>query len=142
MEHMEMITKLHEKANISYEDARDALERSGWDMLEALSILEREGKIGPLTSSISTVEDTSQYEEVKATASGEYSGANRFAAKLKELLSKLMTNSFIVRRDGKEILSLPLLIAAIIALAMPWWVVIGLVIGFFMSCSYAIEERK
>ncbi len=142
MEHMEMITKLHEKAGISYEDARDALERSGWDMLEALSILENEGKIGPLTSSISTVEDTSRFEEVKATASRDGDKFSRFTAKLKELLSKLMTNSFIVRREGKEIISLPLLLAAIITLVMPWWVVAGLIVGFFLSCSYSIEERK
>ncbi len=142
MEHMEMITKLHEKAGISYEDARDALMRSDWDMLEALSILEREGKIAPLTSAVSTATDGTQYEEVKATASADEDKFSSAASKLKELFSKLMTNSFVVRREGKEILSLPLLFASIITLCIPWWVVIGLLVGFFANCGYSIEERK
>lgn len=146
MEHMEMINKLHEKAGISYDDARDALMRSNWDMLEALSILEREGKIAPLTSSISTANDGTQYEEVKATASADEdkfsSTISKLGVKLKELFIKLMENSFVMRREGKEMISLPLLFAAIITLCIPWAVAAGLVIGFFFDCGYSIEERK
>ncbi|MBO5256257.1 MAG: UBA/TS-N domain protein, partial [Clostridia bacterium] len=64
MEHIEMVERLHEKANISYTDAKDALERSGWDMLEALVLLEREGKIDPLTASTTSTDDGTSYEKV------------------------------------------------------------------------------
>ena len=50
MEHKEMIEKLHSQAGVSREDAEDALRRSSWDMLDALTLLEKEGKIAPLTS--------------------------------------------------------------------------------------------
>ena len=36
MEHNEMVKKLHEKADIPEDIARDALIRAEWDMLEAL----------------------------------------------------------------------------------------------------------
>ena len=55
MEQNDMVNKLHEKADISKEDARDALERANWDMLEALQILEKEGKIKPLTASMTNI---------------------------------------------------------------------------------------
>ena len=45
MEHMEMVEKLREKANITIEEAKVVLEKNNWDMLDALIELERQGKI-------------------------------------------------------------------------------------------------
>ena len=59
MEHKEMIEKLHSQAGVSREDAEDALRRSSWDMLDALTLLEKEGKIAPLTSSMTTTDSSS-----------------------------------------------------------------------------------
>ena len=67
MEQLEMVKKLHEKAGVSYDEARDALVRANWDMLEAVRILEEEGKIAPLVSSMTTFdENNTKYEEVRA----------------------------------------------------------------------------
>lgn len=142
MEHIDMILKLSEKANVSYDDARDVLERSDWDMLSALTLLEAEGKIKPLTSSMTTVENEYQYEEVKATASSRREKNGGLWEKIVRLFRLLMNNYFIIRRGGKEILSLPALFAIIIALWMIWPVIIGLIIGFMFNCTYSVEERK
>ena len=40
MEHFEMVEKLRQKANVSYEEAKDALEKCDWDMLDALVLLD------------------------------------------------------------------------------------------------------
>ena len=45
MEHIEMVEKLMEKANVSYAEAKQALENNNWDMLDALIELERQGKV-------------------------------------------------------------------------------------------------
>ena len=45
MDHFEMVEKLRAKANVSYEEAKAALEASDWDMLDALVLLENEGKV-------------------------------------------------------------------------------------------------
>ena len=45
MEHIEMVEKLMEKANVSYAEAKQALENNNWDMLDALIELERQGKL-------------------------------------------------------------------------------------------------
>lgn len=46
MTNLEKVEKLKEKAKVSYEEAKDALEACEWDMLDAIVKLEREGKIG------------------------------------------------------------------------------------------------
>ena len=40
MDHLEMVEKLRAKANVSYEEARDALEACDWDLLDALLMLQ------------------------------------------------------------------------------------------------------
>ena len=45
MERMSMVETLRDKTNVTYEEARDALERADWDLLEAVVLLERDGKV-------------------------------------------------------------------------------------------------
>ena len=45
MEHIEMVEKLMSKANVSYAEAKQALENNNWDMLDALIDLERQGQV-------------------------------------------------------------------------------------------------
>ena len=44
MDMFEKVEKLREKANVSYEEAKEALERSNGDILDAMILLEKEGK--------------------------------------------------------------------------------------------------
>ena len=44
MESFEKVEKLRQRANVSYEEAKAALEASGWDLLDAMIYLEKEGK--------------------------------------------------------------------------------------------------
>lgn len=147
MEHNEMVRKLHEKADIPENVARDALERADWDMLEALKLLEEDGIISPLTASMTTIENKSAYEEVTATASAKRKGSfkkagSTFIDKLMELLMKSLTHSFIIERKGSQILSLPVLIMTIITISMFDVVILALIVGLFLDCRYSIEERR
>lgn len=147
MEQNDMINKLHEKANISKEEARDALIRADWDMLEALLILEKEGKIKPLTASMTTIEDRTDYEEVRRTASDKKQSkfeqnAQGFFDKIGVLLRKSLENSFVVERKGEEILSIPVLIMLIITFSMFHFTIGALLIGLFFDCKYSIESKK
>ena len=154
MEHIEMIEKLREKAGISREEAADALNRAGWDMLEALMILEREGKIAPLTSSVVSAEQAEQ-------TSSDGAGPNAFGAtgccygtadartrgesawdKLKALFMKTLTYSFLVRRRDKVILSLPVLVLIIVVLALFRVSAVALIVGLFCECRYSVEKRE
>lgn len=45
MDKLKLIDKLREKANVSYEEAKTALENSDWDMLDAVLYLEENEKV-------------------------------------------------------------------------------------------------
>ncbi len=145
MEHSEMIEKLHNQAGIANDDAERALEQAGWDMLGALQILEREGKIAPLTSSMTTVEDKSGYEEVKRTASKNThrsQNAARFSEKIKEILLYSMNHSFLIKRKNEIILNIPLLIMIVILLCAPKTTLVALLAGLFFECGYSVEKNN
>ncbi len=145
MEHIEMVERLHEKANISYTDAKDALERSGWDMLEALVLLEREGNIDPLTASTTSTDDGTSYEKVTATASKKennfHEAMNKAGEKLKNLFNDSITTYFVVKRQGKEVLRVQVLIALLLCLCIWEAVLIALVVGLICDCRYSIDSK-
>ena len=146
MEHIEMVERLHEKAGISYTDAKDALERSGWDMLEALVLLEREGKIAPLTASTSSSADGNSYEKVTATASRKDSNfhetMNSAREKLRKLFDDSLATDFVVKRQGKEIFRLQVLIALILCVCLWEPILAALAIGLICDCRYSFERRR
>ena len=146
MEHIEMVERLHEKAGISYTDAKDALERSGWDMLEALVLLEREGKIDPLTASTSSADGGTSYEKVTATASRKESNfheaMNGVREKLRKMFDDSLSTDFVVKRQGKEVFRLQVLIALILCLCLWEPILAALVIGLICDCRYSFESRK
>lgn len=164
MEHMDMIDKLREKAGITREEAADALTRADWDMLEALVILEREGRIAPLTSSVVTSEGSGSAAGAGAGArgngfaggyngygyagaqSGSYAGGTRaggpgFSDRIRTLAKNSVVYSFMVRRNGKIVISLPVLVFLIILLAAFRITAAALLIGLFCGCRYNLEKR-
>ena len=61
MDKLEKVEKLRERANVSYEEARSALEENDWDLLDAMVALEKSGKTsGPKQESFSTSYDQQQ----------------------------------------------------------------------------------
>ena len=68
MDHADIAKKLCEKCDVDSTLAYDALERAGWDILDAIIVLEREGVIAPITASTSTSDTSPAYGEVRATA--------------------------------------------------------------------------
>lgn len=146
MEHIDMVERLHTKAGISYSDAKDALERSGWDMLEALVLLENEGKIDPLTSFTTSSNDLTSYEKVTATASKKENSfqeaLNKIGDQIKRLFSDSITTYFVVMRRGKEILRLQVIIALVLCLCLWKGVLSALVVGLICDCRYTIDSTR
>ena len=142
MEHKEMIEKLHSQAGVSREDAEDALRRSSWDMLDALTLLEKEGKIAPLTSSMTTTDSSSAGCEKVAPSVQSRDGGfwQRFSAKLKEIVLCSLNHSFIIKRRGNVILNLPVLVMVIIVVCAFEVSLAALLVGLFLDCQYSVEK--
>ena len=60
MEKYKLIDKLQNETNISYEEAKSALEKSNWDILDAMLYLEEKGRVKKPSVSIFY---TNEYKE-------------------------------------------------------------------------------
>lgn len=148
MEHIDMVEKLHEKANISFSEAKEVLERADWDMLEALLILEKEGKIQPLTTTVTTLEDENIYEKVESNMHNTKDSKwakfwEELMENLKLLIGKCFNCSLVMRsRKTNNVIHIPLFIGIILCCVSLPMVAVGLLLGLLMGYDYKIEENR
>lgn len=140
MTHYEMVELLREKANVSYEEAKNALEASNWDLLDAIVLLEREGKTGKASSGYSTkAQSEPPMDEEKPRRSEFRDNMRRLGGWIAHLIEIGNRNSFIVTKEKKEVLQLPVT-AAVALLCVSWPItVILLIVGLFSGCRYSFR---
>lgn len=96
---LDQIDELKKRANVSYGDAKEALEQCNGDLLEALIYLETRNKIKPEQQSCS------------------------FLSKMKSLFHKGNQTSFIIRKKQRTVLDLSVTITALLAVCAPYIVI-------------------
>ena len=143
MDHIEMVERLRERANVSYEEARAALERSDWDMLDALIELEKQGRVrgGASYDTAGDGKSAPRYETVNATASaqGGDSGWKTFCDGAKRLFEKSWKNNFRISRHGETLLVMPILLFLLLIVLCFWVSLPLLIIGLFFGCRYSFQ---
>ena len=155
MELFEKVEKLVQKSGCSYEDAKNALEQAGGDLLEAMILLERQGKAAPQGGSYSTrYENQPQYVPVVTAAGGQAGSsgsesagqAKNFWEKLKSFGKKawhvLSTNYLIVKRRGELMAKLPFWAALLILFGSWFLVLVLIVVSLFFDFTYSFEGEK
>jgi hypothetical protein len=152
---LEQVEKLREHANISYDEAKAALENAGGDILQALIDLEKQGKVKPPQgggqySSVSIeVSDNTQKEQKQSSkehtksSSGEKSAFSRnmgrFFRWMGEVIHKGNVNALVVEKNGTSIMRLPITVLVILLIFAFWIVVPLLVVGLFFSFRYYFQ---
>lgn len=126
MTQYEMTEMLSKRLNVTMTEAKDALEASDWDMLDAAVLLEQQN-----ASETSSEGDSSR----KTKDCG-------FWATIRNLIDKGTQNSFEVRRNGESILEIPLLVLVVLMLVSFGSCAILLVIGLFAGCSYKVGGKE
>ena len=141
MEKIEMVEKLREKTGISAEEAWTALEKNNWVLVDAMLWLEQEKNVPSQTATASSAGETGQYLPVKPTV-GDKKNDDSIGARLLRLLEESLNHFLVLRRDGKVLLRLPVLILVILLFAAFYVVVIGLLVGLFCGCQFALEGPR
>ncbi len=137
MDHFEMVEKLRQKAHVSYEEAKAALEQSDWDLLDALVTLENQGKINSQQGESYT---TRKEEAPRQPEDTDVKGAlSRFFTFLAEAINKINKINIQVSRHGKETFTLPLSVLILMLVFMFWWVVPLAVVGLFLGFRYRVQ---
>ncbi|MBE5947059.1 MAG: DUF4342 domain-containing protein [Lachnospiraceae bacterium] len=152
MDNLEKVEKLREKAGVTYEDAKKALEACEYDMLDALIYLEKLGKVdAPNMSSYTTTPDnmpskefeqaqTTYENDCKGTSFGEY--FRKFCRWCGELIRKGCDTNFNVMKHGREIISMPVILLVLLAIFFTGLVVLLFVIGLFCDCKYYFDGHS
>ncbi|MBR3017724.1 MAG: DUF4342 domain-containing protein [Clostridia bacterium] len=144
MDHFEMVEKLRTKANVSYEEAKAALEASDWDILDALVLLESEGKVNsgevkPEYTTQEKAETKSAYTAGSETKAGFSEGLSKMWAWIKKLFNLGNTNQFVIRRHNEELISMPITVMAILMIVFWPFSLIVLFVGLFLGARYSFR---
>ena len=145
MDMLEKVERLREKANGSYEEAKAALEEAGGDLLDAIVILERQGKVnGPRQEKYSTeYEQQSNYIRVKDKVEEqkkESEGLGRSIGRaVRRFWAFIRSTSFLIRRKGETIFTMPTLVF-ILLLFFFWQILLpAMIISLFFEVRYSFS---
>lgn len=152
MDMFEKVDKLRERANVSYEEAKDALERSNGDILDAMILLEREGKTRQQGSaSYNTAYTAEQQQSAQAQYYAGYdqnaqrdakpNDGRTFGDKVKALIHKSTVNYLAIDRKGERIMRIPILAAILIVLFAWYAAIIAVLVSLFLDCKYSFEGQ-
>lgn len=155
---LEQVEKLRAYANVSYEEAKTALENAEGDILQALVELERQGKVAPpqgggqYHSAAIEVQNSEhandKKEESESSKSSRGNGKNksasgshmnRFFRWAGEVLHKGNINTFLIERNGERIITLPVNVLVLLILFAFWVVLPLLIVGLFFSYRYSFD---
>ncbi|MBQ8054197.1 MAG: hypothetical protein IJ198_10400 [Lachnospiraceae bacterium] len=148
MEMIEKVERLREKANVTYEEAKAALEQTGGDLLDAMVLLERQGKVkGPAQSTYSTdYEEQQEYVRVKDKVEEQEQSAPSFGRTIGRLcrgfVRFLKKTTFIVTSGEDTIFTMPTIVFAILLFFL--WEVLApvMVIALFFGIRYSFEGEE
>ncbi len=145
MEYLEMVEKLREKTGVSYEDARNALEASNYNMLDAIVYLEQQCKIpAPKCTAYSTEQGQqsdafTQTQQAYEKDCRKRSTGDTFTSFFKwceKMLKKSCETSFEVIKEEKTLVTVPVLVLILCGFFAFWVTLPLLIVGMFMGCRY------
>ena len=151
MDIFEKVEKLVEKAGVSYEDAKAALDKADGDLLDAMILLEKEGKAkAPEQSSYSTKYDQqAQYVSVEETVENDRKSYTKEEQrrerkekvrsgfdKIKDFVTK---NYLLIKKNGELLVKLPVW-AMILILVFAWHIsIIAIIVSLFFGVTYSFK---
>ena len=150
MDNFEKVERLREKADVTYDEAKRALEACNYDMLDAMIYLEALGKVKKTSDTAyysSKAEEEKLYDVEKTVKdrekkSSEEGFKNGFKKGLEKFFKVCKENHFIVKHQDKKVIDIPLGLAIIIFL-LGWHVLlIVMLVSFFFECKYSIEGKN
>ena len=158
MDRFELVEKLVKSTGVSYEDAKAALEATGWDLLDAAVWLEKNGRIEVKSGHFTTDPEQQQQqaqaaeqqrqqqqqrtEAPRGSANTGYRSGNRGV--IHSIISKirgiLMDNELVIcKQSGEIFLELPIWLAVLLLILAFWPTVIVLVLVFILGFRFRLH---
>lgn len=138
MNEYEKVEKLREKTNVTYEEAKAALEQSNWDLLDAIVQLEREGKISNGSAHHSTKSDSPASEPEPEPRSRFAERAIVFCEQITKLIRICNRNHFAIHYKDKQVMTMPVTVLILLLMCLHFIGLIALAAGLFFGLRYSI----
>ena len=155
MDNFEKIEQLVNKTDCSYEDAKATLEGCGWDMIDAIIKLEKEGKVKKESAAYTEkpAAEAKAVPEVTVDVKGSSSksqnaGNSEKAEKARKerrgiwnRFKSIMTNNrlVIIKNNGQQLADLPIWIPIVALICFFWATLILAVIAMVVGCRFHFE---
>lgn len=140
-----MAEKLVEKCGITYEEAGEVLKEADYDLLEAMIILERRGRLGNGVNKYSTRIMQNNYTSTRYESAADAESLGEFIKiawrKLCEFCRDLLKYQVVISKNGREMINFPLILAIILVCCTAGVVFAAVVISLMSGCSYSIRKK-
>lgn len=140
-----MAEKLVEKCGITYEEAGEVLKEADYDLLEAMIILERRGRLGNGVNKYSTGIMQNNYTSTRYESAADAESLGEFIKiawrKLCEFCRDLLKYQVVISKNGREMINFPLILAIILVCFTAGVVFAAVVISLMSGCSYSIRKK-
>ena len=147
MDNLEKVEKLRERANVTYGEAKAALEENNWDLLDAMVALEKAGKTdSPRQEQYSTSYDQQEeyipvIQKVQEQEERQPRPGKTIGGAIRNFLRICRDNSFCISRNDSNVIRLPL-IAAVVILFFSWRITIPvMLIALLFGVRYSFEGK-
>ena len=138
MDHLEMVEKLREKANVSYEEASAALEKCNWDLLDALLMLESEGRLyreGEATKQETFTTRPKPQAEKKAI----HGGFALLMRGLLQLVRRINAVELLIKKGNEVQLEFSMSFVLLLMIVNIWLVAIAVIVAMIFGCRFSIK---
>ena len=140
-----MAEKLVEKCGITYEEAGEVLKEADYDLLEAMIILERRGRLGNGVNKYSTGIMQNNYTSPRYESAADAESLGEFIKiawrELCEFCRDLLKYQVVISKNGREMINFPLILAIILVCCTAGVVFAAVVISLMSGCSYSIRKK-
>ncbi len=147
MENFEKVEKLRERADVSYEEAKTALEENGWDLLDAMVALEKKGKTeSPKQQRYSTrYEQQEELIPVVETVKKQQKDQPRIGRTIGNMLRRFFQicrdNTLCIDYRERNVARLPLIVIVVLLLCF-WKILLPVVlISLLLGVRYSFEGK-
>jgi len=149
MSELEKVEKLREKANVTFAEAKEALDNSSGDILDALIYLENQGKVTAPSgggyfsgASLPIQPENINYGNNNNTGSNGGTGEEfvdllkRFGAFCLKIFNKSISNNLVATKGDQQFFSCPVLVVILLAVFFFWVTIPLFVISLFCGIRY------
>lgn len=148
MDKLEKVERLRKSADVTYEEALAALEEAREDLLDAMVLLEKQGKVARPEQSVysTSYQQQTEYIDVPDKVAQQKKAAPSLGKSLGGLFRGLVrfvrSTSFKVTRHEKEMFRLPSLVMVLLVLVF-WRIALpAAVIALLFGCRYSFEGEE